>query len=143
MQRAFGGMERFAVGFGAMSFGLFYGPTDEESSMRTLARALELGRFMGPRRCLRRRTLRAGDRKVPGRRPGRPAGWTLTTKFAIRRRTTARASSTIAPLTSAEPGSVDEAAGVDHIDLYYVHRVDEAIPIEDTVDELGRRLKRA
>jgi aryl-alcohol dehydrogenase-like predicted oxidoreductase len=32
-----------AVGFGAMSFSGFYGPTSEAESMRTLARALELG----------------------------------------------------------------------------------------------------
>jgi aryl-alcohol dehydrogenase-like predicted oxidoreductase len=32
-----------AVGFGAMSFGGFYGPTSEAESMRALARALDLG----------------------------------------------------------------------------------------------------
>jgi aryl-alcohol dehydrogenase-like predicted oxidoreductase len=32
-----------AVGFGCMSFGGFYGPTNEADSMRALARALELG----------------------------------------------------------------------------------------------------
>ena len=32
-----------AVGFGAMSFGGFYGPTNEAESMRALARALDLG----------------------------------------------------------------------------------------------------
>jgi len=32
-----------AVGFGCMSFGGFYGATNEADSMRTLARALELG----------------------------------------------------------------------------------------------------
>ena len=32
-----------AVGFGAMSFGGFYGPTTESDSLRTLARALDLG----------------------------------------------------------------------------------------------------
>ena len=31
--------------------------------------------------------------------------------------------------------------GVDHIDLYYVHRVDKSIPIEDTVGELARLVK--
>ena len=32
-----------AVGFGCMSFGGFYGPTNESETMRALARALELG----------------------------------------------------------------------------------------------------
>src|SRR5258707_14192615 len=31
--------------------------------------------------------------------------------------------------------------GVDHIDLYYVHRIDKSIPIEDTVGELARLVK--
>jgi hypothetical protein len=37
-----------AVGFGAMSFGGFYGPTNEAKSMRTLARALEGPPFCSP-----------------------------------------------------------------------------------------------
>jgi aryl-alcohol dehydrogenase-like predicted oxidoreductase len=31
--------------------------------------------------------------------------------------------------------------GVDHIDLYYVHRIDKSVPIEDTVGELARLVK--
>ena len=114
-----------AVGFGAMSFGGFYGPTDEASSMRTLARALELGvdfwdtaNVYGDGLC----------EKVIGKflaeDTGRRSKVTLATKFAIRRSPTAGGYSTTAPRTSAKPGRVAEAARSRRIDLYYVHRID-------------------
>ena len=132
-----------AVGFGAMSFGGFYGPTDEESSMRTLARALELGvdfwdtaNVYGDGLC----------EKVIGKflaeDPGRRSKVTLATKFAIRRRDDGARffDNSPAHIREALEGSM-KRLGVDHIDLYYVHRVDKAIPIEDTVGELGRLVK--
>ena len=132
-----------AVGFGAMSFGGFYGPTDEASSMRTLARALELGvdfwdtaNVYGDGLC----------EKVIGKflaeDPGRRSKVTLATKFAIRRRDDGARffDNSPAHIREALEGSM-KRLGVDHIDLYYVHRVDKAIPIEDTVGELGRLVK--
>jgi aryl-alcohol dehydrogenase-like predicted oxidoreductase len=66
----------------------------------------------------------------------------LATKFAIRRRDDdARFfDNSAAHIREALEGSM-KRLGVDHIDLYYVHRVDKAIPIEDTVGELGRLVK--
>ena len=128
-----------AVGFGAMSFGGFYGPTDEaEIDADAGARARSRRRFLGHRQRLRRRALRAADRQVPGRGQKPPRQVTLATKFAIRRRDDG------ARFFDNSPAHIREALdgsrkrlGVDHIDLYYVHRVDKSIPIEDTVGELG------
>ena len=67
---------------------------------------------------------------------------TLATKFAIRRRDdgTRFFDNSAAHIREALDAS-RKRLGVDHIDLYYVHRVDKSIPIEDTVGELARLIK--
>ena len=132
-----------AVGFGAMSFGGFYGPTTESDSLRTLAGALDFGvdfwdtaNVYGDGLCERL------IGKFLAENPGRRSGVTLATKFAIRRRDDGARffDNSAAHIREALEGSM-KRLGVDHIDLYYVHRVDKAIPIEDTVGELGRLVK--
>ena len=132
-----------AVGFGAMSFGGFYGPTNEAESMRTLARALELGvdfwdtaNVYGDGLCERViGKFLAEDKSRRGR-------VTLATKFAIRRREDGSRFFDNSPAHIREAlDSSRKRLGVDHIDLYYVHRVDKSIPIEDTVGELARLVK--
>ncbi len=132
-----------AVGFGAMSFGGFYGPTDEAESIRALGRALDLGvdfwdtaNVYGDGLCER------VIGKFLAEDPGRRAKVTLATKFAIRRRDDGERffDNSAAHIREALEGSMKRLK-VDHIDLYYVHRVDKAIPIEDTVGELGRLVK--
>jgi aryl-alcohol dehydrogenase-like predicted oxidoreductase len=132
-----------AVGFGAMSFGGFYGPTNEAESMRTLARALDLGvdfwdtaNVYGDGLCEHViGKFLAGDRARRGR-------VTLATKFAIRRREDgARFFDNSAGHIREALDSSRKRLGVDHIELYYVHRVDKSIPIEDTVGELARLVK--
>jgi aryl-alcohol dehydrogenase-like predicted oxidoreductase len=132
-----------AVGFGAMSFGGFYGPANEADSMRTLTRALELGvdfwdtaNVYGDGLCERLIGKFLGEDKS---RRGRV---TLATKFAIRRRDDGARffDNSAAHIREALDGS-RKRLGVEHIDLYYVHRVDKSIPIEDTVGELARHIK--
>jgi aryl-alcohol dehydrogenase-like predicted oxidoreductase len=132
-----------AVGFGAMSFGGFYGPTNETDSMRTLARALELGvdfwdtaNVYGDGLCERL----IGKFLVEDK--SRRSRVTLATKFAIRRRDDgARFFDNSAAHIREALDASRKRLGVDHIDLYYVHRVDKSIPIEDTVGELARLVK--
>jgi aryl-alcohol dehydrogenase-like predicted oxidoreductase len=64
---------------------------------------------------------------------------TLATKFSIRRREDGARyfDNSAAHIREALDGS-RKRLGIDHIDLYYVHRVDKSIPIEDTVGELSR-----
>jgi aryl-alcohol dehydrogenase-like predicted oxidoreductase len=132
-----------AVGFGAMSFGGFYGPTNEAESMRTMARALELGvdfwdtaNVYGDGLCEQVIGKFLADDK------SRRARVTLATKFAIRRRDDGARffDNSAAHIREALDGS-RKRLGVDHIDLYYVHRVDNSIPIEDTIGELARLVK--
>jgi aryl-alcohol dehydrogenase-like predicted oxidoreductase len=132
-----------AVGFGAMSFGGFYGPTTEADSMRTLARALDLGvDFWDTANVYGDGLCEQVIGKFLAEDKGRRGRITLATKFAIRRRDDG------ARFFDNSPAHIREALdgsrkrlGVDHIDLYYVHRVDKSIPIEDTVGELARLVK--
>ena len=127
-----------AVGFGAMSFGGFYGPTNEAESLQALARALDLGvdfwdtaNVYGDGLCERMiGKFLAEDR-------GRQSKVTLATKFAIRRRADGARffDNSTAHIREALEGSMKRLK-VDYVDLYYVHRVDKAISIEDTVGEL-------
>jgi aryl-alcohol dehydrogenase-like predicted oxidoreductase len=129
-----------AVGFGAMSFGGFYGPTNEAESMRTLARALDLGvDFWDTANVYGDGLCEWLIGKFLDEDPGRRSKVTLATKFAIRRRDDGARflDNSAAHIREALEGSM-ERLKVDHIDLYYVHRVDKAIPIEDTVGELSR-----
>ena len=129
-----------AVGFGAMSFGGFYGPTDEAESMQTLARAVDLGvDFWDTANVYGDGLCEEVIGKFLAEDPGRRNKVTLATKFAIRRRDDGARffDNSAAHIREALAGSM-KRLGVDHIDLYYVHRVDKAIPIEDTVGELGR-----
>ena len=132
-----------AVGFGAMSFGGFYGPTDEAESMRTLARALELGvDFWDTANVYGDGLCEQIIGKFLAEDKSRRARVTLATKFAIRRRDDGSRffDNSGAHIREALDSS-RKRLGVDHIDLYYVHRVDKSTPIEDTVGELARLVK--
>jgi aryl-alcohol dehydrogenase-like predicted oxidoreductase len=129
-----------AVGFGAMSFGGFYGATNESESLRTLSAALDLGidfwdtaNVYGEGLCEERIGKFFAEDK------SRRSRVTLATKFAIRRRDDGARffDNSKAHIREALDGS-RKRLGVDHIDLYYVHRVDKSVPIEDTVGELAR-----
>ena len=132
-----------AVGFGAMSFGGFYGPANEADSMRTLARALELGvDFWDTANVYGDGLCEQVIGKFLAEDKSRRSRVTLATKFAIRRRDDGARffDNSAAHMREALDGS-RKRLGVDHIDLYYVHRIDKSIPIEDTVGELARLVK--
>jgi aryl-alcohol dehydrogenase-like predicted oxidoreductase len=123
-----------------MSFGGFYGPTNEAESMQTLARALDLGVDFWDTANVYGDGL--GEQiigKFLAEDKSRRAGVTLATKFAIRRRDDgARFFDNSAAHIRQALDDSRKRLGVDHIDLYYVHRIDKSIPIEDTVGELAR-----
>jgi aryl-alcohol dehydrogenase-like predicted oxidoreductase len=117
-------------GFGAMGLSSSYGRAEDSISLRTLHRAIELGITLFDT------ATGYGDghnERLLGRAiAGRRDRVVLASKFTHRRG------------GAGDPISAREAVEaslrrlkVDHIDLYYLHRVDPLVPIEQSVGELA------
>src|SRR4051812_38124562 len=129
-----------AEGLGCMGMSQSYGPADEQESLATIDRALELGVFfldtadiygLGHNEELVGRAIR-------GRRdPTIRDRVVLATKFSLRRDDgSMRVDGSPAYVREACEASL-RRLGVEHIDLYYQHRVDASVPIEDTVGAMA------
>jgi aryl-alcohol dehydrogenase-like predicted oxidoreductase len=131
-----------AIGLGCMGMSAFYGSTDEAESVETIWRALELGvdfidtaQLYGPLT----NELLVG-RAVAGRRED----YVIATKFNRRMDgAVAGEMSTVGPqdgsaghVRSSIEGSL-RRLGTDYVDLYYQHRVDPNVPIEETVGAMA------
>jgi aryl-alcohol dehydrogenase-like predicted oxidoreductase len=132
------GMEVSALGLGCMGMSFAYGPADDQESLRVLHRYLELGgnfldtaEIYGPYKNeeLVGRFLReiARDQVV------------VATKFGF------RIGSGGTRLVDSSPENVQRACdgslkrlGIETIDLYYQHRVDPNVPIEETVGAMAK-----
>jgi aryl-alcohol dehydrogenase-like predicted oxidoreductase len=136
------GPEVAEIGLGCMGMSAFYGSTDEGEAIATIHRALELGcNFLDTAQLYGPMT----NEQLVGRAiEGHRDEYVIATKFA--RRTdgaTPGDMSTLGPLdgsadhvhTSVE-GSL-ERLKTDHIDLYYQHRVDPNVEIEETVGAMA------
>jgi aryl-alcohol dehydrogenase-like predicted oxidoreductase len=125
------------LGLGAMGMSGSYGTAEEEESIRTIHRALDLGvtfldtaEIYGP---YHNEELLA--RALKGRRDE----VVLATKFGLvshAGKGPGHLDSSPANIRTAVEGSL-KRLGTDHIDLYYQHRVDPNTPIEDTVGALA------
>jgi aryl-alcohol dehydrogenase-like predicted oxidoreductase len=125
------------MGLGCMGMSEFYGPRDDAESAATILRSLDLGvTFLdtadmygsGANEELVGRTIRPGRGEV-----------FLATKFGNVRGPAGEFLG-----VRGDPAYVREACdaslrrlGIDHIDLYYQHRVDPAVPIEETVGAMA------
>jgi len=132
-----GGLVVSAIGLGCMGMSEFYGATDEDEGVATIQRALDLGVTLidtadiyGPF---------TNERLVGRALRGRRDEAVLATKFGnVRNERGERLGIDGSPdyVRRACEASL-ERLGVDHIDLYYQHRVDPATPIEDTVGAMA------
>ena len=140
--RQLGALTVSSLGLGCMGMSEFYGSPDERESQATLASALELGITLldtadayGPHT----------NEELVGRfLRGKPREHVvLATKFGIVRgpRPEDRGvSGKPEYVRTAIDGSL-KRLGVDYVDLYQYHRVDAAVPIEDTVGAMAELVK--
>lgn len=131
------GPEVSALGLGCMGMSEFYGTSDQEECIRTIHEALDRGVTMldtadmyGPF---------TNEKLVGEALAGRREEAVLATKFGIERGEDGTWLG-----VNGRPEYVRESChdslerlGVDHIDLYYLHRVDDEVPIEETVGAMS------
>jgi aryl-alcohol dehydrogenase-like predicted oxidoreductase len=131
------GLEAGVEGLGAMGMSAFYGARDDEESAATLHRALDLGvslidtaEMYGP----------FLNEQLIGRTIGDRAGeYALATKTGVEISDDGERGS-----TNGSPAYLRKALerslrhlGRDTIDLYYIHRIDPNVPIEETIGAMG------
>jgi aryl-alcohol dehydrogenase-like predicted oxidoreductase len=137
MRRLGSRLEVSAIGLGCMGFSAAYGPADEDDSVATIQRALELGVTLldtadayGPFT-----NERLVGRVIRGRRDKARIATKFGQEFGDDGKPTGNVSGHPDYVRKALDRSL-ERLGIDTIDLYYVHRVDDTVPIEETFGAL-------
>jgi aryl-alcohol dehydrogenase-like predicted oxidoreductase len=135
--RGLGELEVSAQGLGCMGMSDFYGTSDDEESIATIHRALDLGVTLLDTADIYGRGV---NEELLGRAiAGRRDDVVLATKFGIVR-TDDPAYRGVSGRPEYVRSSCDASLsrlGVDHVDLYYQHRVDPDVPVEDTIGAMA------
>src|SRR6201997_3878960 len=131
------GPEVSAIGLGCMSLSRVYGTSDDEAGVTLIHRAIELGvdHFDSSDMYGWGQNEELLGRALKGRRDG----IVIATKFGQPRRPGGANGVDGSPAYIAQACEASlERLGVDVIDLYYQHRVDPAVPVEETVGAMAR-----
>lgn len=136
-----------AIGLGCMGMSFAYGPTDDAQSLKTLEHALEIGiNFLDTADMY---GVGHNEKLLSNILKGHRNQIFLATKFGFRSKNGKTFTSDSPSIYfDGRPAYVKEACeaslqrlGIDTIDLYYSHRVDPNVPIEETVGAMGELVK--
>ena len=139
-RRRLGPLEVSAIGLGCMSMTPVYSNPDPDEAAATIHRAPELGiDFIDTSDAY----AHGANEELVGRAiAGRRNKYMLATKFGNVRLPDGT------PSAKGDPAYVAEACdaslkrlGTDVIDLYFIHRVDDTVPIEDTIGTMAKLVK--
>ena len=137
------GIKSSVQGLGCMGMSEFYGTHDDTESLATLDRAFHLGvthydtsNVYG----------RGHNEELVGRfAQGKRDSLMIASKFGIKRDPDGPEGSTYDRDLDNSPAYMRQCCeeslkrlGTDHIDLYYIHRADPSVPIEDTIGAMAR-----